>query len=87
MSCWSPRILNHHSSRISLALLASFTFFVKVGGGIESSPDGHVWSGNLRQLDSSRETLVTHRVIILEPNLELNGLEDVPLLLICGVVQ
>jgi len=54
---------------------------------VSKDTDGHVWSGNLRQLDSSGETLVTHGVIVLESNLELNGLEEVPLLLICGVFQ
>ena len=39
------------------------------------------------QLDGSRETLVTLRVIVLEADLELDGLEEVPLLGLVGVLE
>ena len=32
----------------------------------------HAWSGHVRELDSSTETLVLLRVIVLESNLNMN---------------
>ena len=43
-------------------------------------PDGHAGAGNLGKADSSRETLVTLRIIILKADLELDGLEEISLL-------
>ncbi len=43
-------------------------------------PDGHSRAGNLGKADGSRETLVTLRIIVLEADLELDGLEEVSLL-------
>lgn len=48
-------------------------------------PDGHVWARDLGELDGARETLVTLRVIVLQADLELDGLEKVALLLLVGV--
>ena len=53
-------------------------------GGI---PDGHVWSRNGGQLDGTRETLVTLRVIVLQADLEFDGLEEVSLLLVQRVFE
>lgn len=50
-------------------------------------PDGHVGPGDLGELDGSGETLVSLGIVVLETNLELDGLEEVALLLIVGVVQ
>lgn len=50
-------------------------------------PDGHVGTRNGRQLDGARETLVTLGVVVLQTDLELDGLEEVSLLLILRVVQ
>lgn len=50
-------------------------------------PDGHVGTGNGRQLDGTRETLVTLGVVVLQTDLKLDGLEEVPLLLILRVVE
>lgn len=50
-------------------------------------PDAHSRAGNGRQLDSARETLVTLRVIILQADLEFNGLEKISLLGVVGVIQ
>jgi hypothetical protein len=50
-------------------------------------PDGHVGAGDLGELDGTRETLVTLGVVVLESDLELDGLEEVALLLILGVVE
>jgi hypothetical protein len=40
---------------------------------VTEDADLHVRSGNRRQLDSARETLVTLGIIVLETNLELDG--------------
>lgn len=53
----------------------------------EVVPDGHVGAGDRRQLDGARETLVTLRVIVLQADLKLNGLEEVSLLGLVGVLQ
>lgn len=50
-------------------------------------PDGHVGAGDSGQLDGARETLVTLRVIVLQTDLELDGLEEVTLLSLVGVLQ
>ena len=47
-------------------------------------PDAHVGTGDRRQLDGARETLVTLRVIVLEADLELDGLDKVAPLLAVG---
>ena len=41
-------------------------------------PDAHAWSGDTRQLDSARETLVTLRIIILEADLHNELMDGVP---------
>ena len=43
---------------------------------VTENADGHVRAGNSGQLDGARETLVTLGVIVLEADLELNGLCD-----------
>ena len=50
-------------------------------------PDGHARSGNGGQLDGSGETLVTLRIIVLEADLQFDGLEEVSLLLIERVIE
>lgn len=50
-------------------------------------PDGHVGTWDLGELDGTRETLVTLRVIVLEADLEFDGLEEVALLLFVGVLE
>ena len=50
-------------------------------------PDGHSRTREGRQTDGARETLVTLRVIVLQTDLKLDGLEEVPLLLILRVVE
>jgi hypothetical protein len=50
-------------------------------------PDSHTWARHGWELDGARETLVTLRVIVLEADLEFDGLEEVALLLVLGVVQ
>lgn len=53
----------------------------------DSLPDGHVRARDLWELDGTRETLVTLRVVVLEADLELDGLEEVALLLLIGVLE
>ncbi len=50
-------------------------------------PDSHSRPWDLRQLDRARETLVTLRVIVLQSDLELDRLEEIPLLLVLRVVE
>lgn len=48
---------------------------------VTQDADAHVGARDRGQLDGARETLVTLRVIVLEADLELDSLEEVPLLL------
>lgn len=50
-------------------------------------PDAHVWAWDLWKTDGSRETLISLWVVVLETNLELDGLQKVALLGLEGVVQ
>jgi hypothetical protein len=50
-------------------------------------PNGHAGARNLGEADGSRETLVTLGVIVLEADLKLDGLEEVSLLGLQGVLQ
>lgn len=52
-----------------------------------NAPDAHARAGDGRQLDGARETLVTLGIIVLQTDLELNGLEEVTLLLVERVVE
>jgi len=49
-------------------------------GSISENADGHPGSGDVGELDGSRESLIPLRVVVLETNLELDGLNEVPLL-------
>lgn len=49
---------------------------------ITEHADLHLGPGDVRQLDVSSETLVFLRVVVLQANLELNGLEELALLLL-----
>lgn len=42
----------------------------------------HFWPGNVGQLHGPTETLVLLRVVVLESDLELNGLGEIALLLL-----
>lgn len=53
-------------------------------GGV---PDGHARARDGGQLDGARETLVTLRIIVLQADLEFDGLEEVSLLLVQGVFE
>ena len=50
-------------------------------------PDGHVGSGDDGEADGSGETLVTRGIIVLEADLELDGLEEVSLLRLQRVLE
>lgn len=50
--------------------------------GITKHADLHLGAGDMGQLDGAAETLVLLRVIVLETNLKLNGLGELPALLL-----
>jgi hypothetical protein len=52
-----------------------------------ASPDAHIWARDLWKLDSSAETLITLGIIVLEADLELDGLQEISLLGVVAVVQ
>lgn len=54
---------------------------------VTENADGHVRAGDLGELDGAGETLVTLRVVVLEADLELDGLEEVALLLLIAVLE
>lgn len=70
--------------RFRVSTPASIFFVV---GSVGVIPDGHVGAGDGRQADGARETLVTLGVIVLEADLELDGLEEVALLGLVGVLK
>ena len=45
-------------------------------GGIGENADGHARAGDMGELDGARETLVALGVVVLETNLELDGLDE-----------
>lgn len=54
---------------------------------VTENADGHVGARDTGKLDGARETLVTLRVVVLEADLELDGLKEVALLLLVGVLE
>lgn len=54
---------------------------------VTENADGHVGAGNGGQLDGAGETLITLGIVVLEADLELDGLEEVTLLGLVGVLQ
>jgi hypothetical protein len=54
---------------------------------VTENADGHVGARDAGELDGARETLVTLGVVVLEADLELDGLEEVALLLLVGVLE
>jgi len=50
-------------------------------------PDAHAGAGNDRETNGPGETLVTLRIIVLEADLEFDGLEEVSLLGLKGVLK
>ena len=50
--------------------------------GITENADRHLGAGDVGETDRARETLVTLGIVVLESNLELNGLNEVTLLLL-----
>jgi hypothetical protein len=55
--------------------------------GRSNIPDGHTRARNVGEADGAGETLVTLGVIVLQADLELDGLEEVTLLGVLRVVQ
>jgi hypothetical protein len=54
---------------------------------VTQDANGHIWTGNIRKLDCSGETLVTLRVIVFQANLQFNRLKKVSLLGVAGVIE
>lgn len=54
---------------------------------VTQDADGHVGARDGGQLDGTRETLVTLGIIVLQADLELDGLKEVALLGLIGVLQ
>ena len=54
---------------------------------VAEDADAHARARDTGQLDGAGETLVTLGVVVLEADLELDGLEEVALLLLVGVLQ
>ena len=54
---------------------------------VTENADGHARTGDGGQLDGSGETLVALGVIVLEADLKFDGLEEVALLLLVGVLE
>jgi hypothetical protein len=54
---------------------------------VTKNAKAHARTGKGGELDGSRETLVTLGVVVLETDLELDGLEEVPLLGLVGVLE
>ena len=75
ISCWSPRTQMDMPGNCQ-PLLLQRSMRAQLTG-----------TGNSGELDSSRETLVTLGVVVLEADLELDGLEEVPLLGLVGVLK
>ena len=48
--------------------------------GITENTDGHTGTGNVRELDGTRETLITLGIVVLQTNLEFNSLDKLTLL-------
>jgi hypothetical protein len=79
-------LVTENATIVSAQVLPSFVRrnIFALGSNI---PDGHVWAGNLGELDGSRETLITLGIVVLEANLQLDGLEEVALLGLQGVLK
>ena len=67
------KILNRHG--INTSSLSTVDI-----DGVTKDTDGHVRTGDLGKLDGTRETLISLGVVVLESDLELNGLQEVSLL-------
>jgi hypothetical protein len=62
--------LEFHTGSLGLIAMESIT----------ENAHGQVGAGNVRQLDGTRETLITLGIVVLQTNLEFNGFSEVTLL-------
>lgn len=69
------QVLNRHSVNTS-------TLSTVAVNSVTEDTDGHVGTGDSGELDGTAETLVTLGVVVLETDLELDGLKEVTLLLV-----
>jgi hypothetical protein len=70
-----------------VGLLSSCDISHLIEASRSNAPDAHVGTRDRGQLDGAGETLVTLGVIVLQADLELDGLEEVTLLGVLRVVQ
>jgi len=54
---------------------------------VTEDTDAHAGAWDIWQSDGARETLITLRIVVLEADLQLDGLEEVALLGVLGVVE
>jgi hypothetical protein len=69
------QILNGHEGELLVELLCSVDIH-----SVGENAERHSGSGNMGQSDGSRESLVPLGVVVLETDLEFDGLDKVPLL-------
>jgi hypothetical protein len=69
------QVLDGHEGEFLIELLCSVDI-----GSVGENAKRHSGSGNMGQSDGSRESLVPLGVVVLETNLEFDGLDKVPLL-------
>jgi len=72
------KIINGHV--LKLDLLGTIDI-----GSVTEKADRHAGTGDIGQFDGSRETLVTLGIVVLEANLEFDGLDEVALLVAVGI--
>ena len=63
--------LEFHTGTLSLVTVESIT----------ENTDGHTGTSNVGELDGTRETLITLRIVVLQTNLEFNGFSELTRLL------
>lgn len=73
------QILNGHVLQVNLLGLIDV-------GGVGQNAERHSGSGNVGQLDGTRETLVSLGVVVLQTDLQLDGFDEVSLLASVGTI-
>jgi len=71
------QIVNRHVFKLNLLRTIDVS-------GIGENANGHARAGDIGELDSSRETLVPLGIVVLQTNLQLDGLNKVALFLAIG---
>jgi hypothetical protein len=69
--------LEFHTSALGLITVESIT----------KNTNSHVRTGNVGELDGTRETLITLRIVVLQTDLEFNGFSELTLLLLGSILN